>query len=96
VFEPFCVIFLSTIANVSKLAPEQWVADSLREQAADVLLPPPFTELPFDVHIIENPLVSGRDTVATVGSFEFAAKFGRPMYIPFFWGFCCNSPGCFG
>jgi hypothetical protein len=79
--QPFCVLSLSTVSKVSKLAPSKSVADSLRVQAVERIISPPFTELPFDVHIIEDPLVSGKETIASVGSFEFAAKFGRPMYV---------------
>jgi hypothetical protein len=79
--QPFCVVFLSTVSNISKLAPAKWVADSLREQAADLLLPAPFTEVSFDVHIIADPLVPGKETIASVGSFGFTAKFGRPMSV---------------
>jgi hypothetical protein len=81
VAQPFCVLSLSTVSDVSRLAPPKSVADSLREQAVDRILPPPFTELPFDVHIIEDPLVPGKETIDSVGSFKFAAKFGRPMYV---------------
>jgi hypothetical protein len=81
VAKPFCVLSLSTVSTVSKLAPSKSVADSLREQAENRMIPPPFTELPFDVHIIEDPLVPGEETVASVDSFEFASKFGRPLYV---------------
>jgi hypothetical protein len=81
VTQPFCMLSLSTVSTVSKLVPSKSVADSLREQAENRIIPPPFTEFPFDVHIIEDPLVPGRETIASVGSFEFASKFGRPMYI---------------
>jgi hypothetical protein len=57
----------------------------LREQAEKHIIPPPFTELPFDVHIIEDPLVPGKETVASVGSFEFASKFGCTMYVHLSW-----------
>ena len=39
-------------------------------------LPAPFTELPFDVNLIANPLAPGRETFDSVGSLEFTARFG--------------------
>jgi hypothetical protein len=75
----FCVIILSTATNISKLPPSRHVAPSIRERAENRRLPNPFLELPFDAHICADPLVSGRDVLASVGSLGFVAKFGRPM-----------------
>jgi hypothetical protein len=74
---PFCVLALSTVSRVVKLAPPKSIADSLREQTEDFDTPVPFTELPFDVYIVANPLTPGTKTIYSVGSFEF----GRPMYV---------------
>ena len=79
--EDFCVIVLSTSTQISALAPPKEVADSMRERDDERLLPAPFTELPFDVHVIEEPLSPGRATLETVGLLEFTAKFGRPWYV---------------
>jgi hypothetical protein len=79
--EAFCVIVLSTSIQLSELAPPKEVASSMRERDDDRLLPAPFTELPFDVHIIEEPLTPGEVTFEKVGSLEFTAKFGRPWYV---------------
>jgi hypothetical protein len=76
-----CVLFLSTVSSVARLAPSKAVADSLRERSDNRILPPPFTELSFDAYIIADPLASGKATLASVGSLAFTAKFGRPMYV---------------
>jgi hypothetical protein len=72
--EDFCVLALSTDSSVATLAP------SLHEEAKHIILPTPFTELSFDAHIIDKPL-SLNATLETVGSFKFAAVFGRPLYV---------------
>jgi hypothetical protein len=72
------VIFSSTANHISKLASKD-VADSSRERDDELFLPAPFTELPFDAHIIADPLCPGKATLETVGSLEFTAKFGRPL-----------------
>jgi hypothetical protein len=79
VSSPFCTIFLSTATSVAKLAPSKAVAPSMRERADDNDLPVPFTELPFDVHLIANPLRPGIYSLDSMGTLEFAAKFGRPL-----------------
>jgi len=76
-----CVLFLSTVSSVARLAPSKAVADSLRERSDNHILPPPFTELSFDAYITADPLASGKATLASVGSLAFTAKFGRPMYV---------------
>ena len=38
-------------------------------------------ELPFDIPFILEPLVPGKETISTIGSFEFMVKFGCPMYV---------------
>ena len=72
-------ISLSTASHVSSLAPSKESAPSLRERANDLLLPAPFTELPFDVHVTAQPLTPGQATLTSVGSMKFTAKFGRPL-----------------
>lgn len=90
VTERFCVIVLSTATNVMKLAPSRDVAPSIRERDSERQLPVPFMELQFDAHIIADPLAPGKEKLASVGSLEFCAKFGRPMYV------CCwSSTSCF-
>lgn len=81
VSESFCTIFLSTATNISQLAPTKDVAPSMRERDDERLLPAPFTEFPFDVHVIAHPLVPGQATLDTVGSLEFTSKFGRPLCV---------------
>jgi hypothetical protein len=77
---PFCTIFLSTTtANVDKLILSKAVAPSMRGRADDRNLPVPFTELPFDVHIIADPLHPGQHDLKSVGTLKFTAKFGRPL-----------------
>jgi hypothetical protein len=76
--EELCALFLSTVSSVSKLSPSKELAPSLREREDERFLPAPFTELPFDAHIITKPLVPGQATLSSVGSLEFTAKFGRP------------------
>jgi len=76
----FCTVFLSTATSISKLAPAKDVAPSVRERDDDLLLPVPFTELPFDAHIIANPLMPNVFELDSVGSLEFTAQFGRPLY----------------
>jgi hypothetical protein len=75
-----CVLCLSTVSSVAALAPSSAAADSFREKREDIILPTPFTELAFDAHIIDNPLKSQHATLQTVGTLEFTAMFGRPMY----------------
>jgi hypothetical protein len=72
------VITLST-ASLPSLAPSKETALSMRERDNERILPAPFTELPFDEYIINEPLAPGRATLASVGSLEFTAKFGRPL-----------------
>lgn len=75
-----CTLCLSTVSSVAALAPSKAAAASLREKHESIILPTPFTELSFDVHIIDNPLASQKATLQDVGSFKFTAMFGRPMY----------------
>jgi hypothetical protein len=76
---PFVVISLSTASQVSRLAPSKEIAPSMRERSDERQIPAPFTELPFDVYIAAEPLAPGQATLASVGSLEFTAKFGRPL-----------------
>lgn len=78
--EPFCVVFLSTAGTVSELAPQD-VAPSMRERSDELELPSPFTELPFDVDLISEPLIPGKESIRSVGSLKFTVQFGRPMYV---------------
>jgi hypothetical protein len=73
------IISLSTASHVSRLDPSKEMAPSMRERDDERVLPAPFTELPFDAHIIAEPLVPGQSTLMSVGSLEFTAKFGRPL-----------------
>jgi hypothetical protein len=75
----FGVICMSTESHISSLAPSKETAPSLRERGEEIFLPAPFTELPFDVDLIANPLAPGRETLKSVGSLEFTARFGRPL-----------------
>jgi hypothetical protein len=65
---------MSTASHIS-LAPSKKTAP----RAEEILLPAPFTELSFDIDLIANPLAPGRQTLQSVGSLEFTAKFGRPL-----------------
>lgn len=69
--EEFCVIFLSTAITTFKPLPS--------ELSETHYIPAPFTEVPFDAHVLADPLLPGRATLTSVGSFEFTAKFGRPL-----------------
>ena len=73
------IICMSTASHVRSLAPSKRTASSLRERAEAISLPTPFTELPFDVDLIANPLEPGQETLASVGSLKFTARFGRPL-----------------
>ena len=75
----FGVICMSTASHIGSLAPSKTTAPSLRERRDHIFLPAPFTELPFDVDLIENPLLPGQETLESVGSLEFTARFGRPL-----------------
>lgn len=77
--EAFCVIILSTATSISKRVPSNDIAPSMRARDDGLDLPAPFTDLPFDAHIISEPLVPGKATLRSVGSLEFTAKFGRPL-----------------
>ena len=76
---PLAVISLSTAIHVPGVAPSKEVTPSLREKEDGRILPAPFTELPFDAHIIAEPLAPSQATLTSVGSLEFTAKFGRPL-----------------
>jgi hypothetical protein len=79
---PFCTIFLSTATNdVTKHTPSKSnvVPPGMHGRAIVYDIPVPFTELPFDVHIIADPLQPGRHGLESVGTLEFTAKFGRPL-----------------
>jgi hypothetical protein len=86
-----CMVTLSTVGAISKLAPSKEEADSLREKAEDRILPNPFTELSFDIHIRSQPLVAGSLTLDSVGSLEFTAKFGRPLWVVSFHSFTTSQ-----
>jgi len=73
------VICMSTASHISSLAPSNKTAPSVRERGEEISLPAPFTELPFDVDLIANPLAPGRENLKSVGSLEFTARFGRPL-----------------
>ena len=75
----FAVISLSTASHVSSFAPSKEIAPSMRERGDERILPAPFTELPFDVYVADEPLAPDRATLTSVGSLEFTAKFGRPL-----------------
>ena len=75
----FSVICMSTASHFTTLAPSKTTAPSLRERGEEIILPAPFTELPFDVDLRANPLVPGRETLESVGSLEFTSRFGRPL-----------------
>jgi hypothetical protein len=79
--ESFCVVFLSTAGSVCGLAPSKDVAPSIRERDDELLLTAPFTELPFDVDLISEPLKPSNETIDSVGSLQFTVQFGRPMYV---------------
>ena len=75
----FAVVTMSTASHLPSLAPPPAIAPSLRERADNLFHPAPFTELPFDAYIIANPLEPGKETLGSVGSLEFTARFGRPL-----------------
>jgi hypothetical protein len=67
----FGTITLSTKRNNSGLPSD--------ERYGERIFSPEFTELSFDLYVIANPLTCGRETLASVGSLEFTARFGRPL-----------------
>jgi len=75
----FAVISMSTSSHFPSLAPSQVIAPSMRERNEELFRPAPFTELPFDAHLIANPLVPDKEKLASVGSLEFTSRFGRPL-----------------
>jgi hypothetical protein len=70
---------MSTAIHISSLVHSKETPPSRKERGGEISLPAPFTELPFDVDLIANPLAPGRETSDSVGSLEFAARFGRPL-----------------
>ena len=83
----FCVVALSTTTSITAIAPSKEVAPSLRERTAKMNPPAPFTELPFDAFLINEPLQDNMVTMSSVGTLKFTAKFGRPLLVaitPFF------------
>jgi len=76
VSHPIAVVSLSTESHGPSVAPPKEVAPSMRERAVERILPAPFTELPFDVYVIADPLRRDQATLNSVGSLKFTAKFG--------------------
>ena len=70
---------MSTASHIGSLAPSKETAPSFRERNPEVSLPAPFTELPFDVALIANPLARDQENLFSVGSLEFMVRFGRPL-----------------
>jgi hypothetical protein len=78
--ERFVVIFLSTSSQLSRLAPAPAIFPSERGQRANVLLPSPFTELPFDSHVIGvDPIQPNYHRRRDVVKAETLLAFGRPL-----------------
>jgi len=75
----FGVICMSTASHIGSLAPSKETAPSLRKRNPEVSLPAPFTELPFDVDLIANPLACDQENLSSVGSLKFTVRFGRPL-----------------
>jgi hypothetical protein len=75
----FCTVVLSTATSINGLASSKKAAPSLRERISDMELPVQFTELPFDVFLIKEPLQEQKLNLTSVGTLEFTAKFGRPL-----------------
>ncbi|TDL22026.1 hypothetical protein BD410DRAFT_898594 [Rickenella mellea] len=76
----FGTVVLTTATAMSKLAPSKAIAPSYRERIHDLELPAPFTELPFDTALFRAPLAQGVYNIKTVGTLEFTARFGRPLW----------------
>jgi hypothetical protein len=53
---------MSTLGDVASIAPSRETTPSLLEQHRDRILSAPFTELPFDVYVITEPLVPAKRT----------------------------------
>ncbi len=70
---------MSTASHIGSLAPSIETTPSLRERNPEVSLPAPFTELPFDVDLIANPLAGDQENLPSVGSLKFTVRFGRPL-----------------
>ena len=70
---------MSTAIYIGSLAPSKETAPSLRQRNPEVSLPAPFTELPFDVGLIANPLAGDQENLSSVGSLKFTVRFGRPL-----------------
>jgi len=68
---------MSTASHIGSLAPSKETAPSLRERNPEVTLPAPFTELPFDVGLIDNPLARDQENLSSVCSLKFTVRFGR-------------------
>jgi hypothetical protein len=79
--QDFCVLLLSTEIHITNDIPSTKVPPPSHARNDNFRIPAPFTELPFDVHIHADPLHPGRATLNSVGSLEFAAKFGRPLSV---------------
>ena len=65
---------MSTASDIGSLP-----APSLSDRNPEVSLPAPFTELPFDVDLIANPLAPDQENLSSVGSLKFTVRFGRPL-----------------
>ena len=75
----FGVICMSTASHIGSLAPSKETAPSFRERNPEVSLPAPFTELPFDVDLIANPLARDQENLSSVGTLKVTVRFGRPL-----------------
>lgn len=76
--EPLFIVFLSTASKLSQIAPPVDNTNSDRMKSESIILPSPFTELPFDLFaegIVQEGVLDRR----SVGSFSFIVKFGRAM-----------------
>lgn len=79
---PLYSIFLSTNSNVAQLAPARQVHPSSRvlNHPDEVMLVPPFVELPFDVYKDGGPIIKEEDmTLDEVCETPFLVRFGRPL-----------------
>jgi hypothetical protein len=73
-------IFMSTASSLVKFAPTRRAWRSTRSTNEHWDFKAPFTELPFDIHRPDEPLVvEGEHSLVDVCALEFMARFGRPL-----------------
>ncbi|KAF6751649.1 hypothetical protein DFP72DRAFT_1047598 [Ephemerocybe angulata] len=80
----FFLLVLSTSSHLDRFAPPARLANSMRQQRANLVAP--FTEMPFDCHPKLRKRLKPDLNLSDIQQFEFIAQFGRPLWWTCFEG----------